>query len=129
MRLTSSLRSSPSALRRTLAYAFGDKVETAYRHGDLFARRATIMQAWAMSARTAQRLYPGADANMWELVRKTSWQVPEIVRDCPLQSRLPRRSENEIRGVQSARRARVDDHRKVGFRIERVGRLLDVEGV
>jgi integrase len=30
-----------------LAHAIGDKVEAAYRRGDLFAKRAKMMQAWA----------------------------------------------------------------------------------
>ena len=30
-----------------LAHAVGDKVEAAYRRGDLFAKRRQIMDAWA----------------------------------------------------------------------------------
>jgi hypothetical protein len=30
-----------------LAYAVGDKVEVAYRSGDLFERRRRMMSAWA----------------------------------------------------------------------------------
>ena len=30
-----------------LAHAIGDKVEAAYRRGDLFAKRAQLMAAWA----------------------------------------------------------------------------------
>ncbi len=35
-----------------LAHAIGGKVEAAYRRGDMFDRRAEMMQAWAQ--------YPGA---------------------------------------------------------------------
>jgi hypothetical protein len=30
-----------------LAHAIGDKVEAAYRRGDLFEKRQRLMQAWA----------------------------------------------------------------------------------
>jgi integrase len=41
-----------AAAEMALAHAIGDKVEAAYRRGDLFDRRATMMQAWATFAHT-----------------------------------------------------------------------------
>ncbi|MCW5634717.1 MAG: integrase arm-type DNA-binding domain-containing protein [Rubrivivax sp.] len=38
-----------------LAHAIGDKVEAAYRRGDLFAKRAALMQAWADYCDRAQQ--------------------------------------------------------------------------
>ena len=32
---------------RALAHTIGDKVEAAYRRGDLFNKRASLMQDWA----------------------------------------------------------------------------------
>ena len=38
----------PSEVREmALAHTVGDKVEAAYRRGDLFAKRRTLMAAWA----------------------------------------------------------------------------------
>jgi hypothetical protein len=36
-----------------LAHAVGDKVEVAYRRGDLFEKRRTLMDAWSRFAATA----------------------------------------------------------------------------
>ncbi|GGJ23652.1 hypothetical protein GCM10011320_33710 [Neoroseomonas lacus] len=36
-----------SVAEAALAHAVGDKVEAAYRRGDLFEKRATLMQEWA----------------------------------------------------------------------------------
>ncbi|MEO3475760.1 site-specific integrase [Roseomonas sp. CAU 1739] len=36
-----------SVAEAALAHAIGDKVEAAYRRGDLFAKRATLMEEWA----------------------------------------------------------------------------------
>jgi hypothetical protein len=35
-----------------LAHAVGDKVEAAYRRGDLFEKRRQVMEAWANFATT-----------------------------------------------------------------------------
>jgi integrase len=35
------------AAERALAHAVGDKVEAAYRRGDLFEKRRRLMEAWA----------------------------------------------------------------------------------
>ena len=45
-----------------LAHAIGDKVEAAYRRGDLFAKRKALMEAWAKycetSAPTGDKVVP-----------------------------------------------------------------------
>ena len=38
-----------------LAHAIGDKVEAAYRRGDLYAKRAQLMSAWAQFCTTPVR--------------------------------------------------------------------------
>ena len=38
-----------------LAHSIGDKVEAAYRRGDLFAKRRKLMEAWASYCTTPQR--------------------------------------------------------------------------
>ena len=37
-----------------LAHAVGNKVEAAYRRGDLFEKRAELMDAWAGHCQTAK---------------------------------------------------------------------------
>jgi hypothetical protein len=34
-------------VEQALAHAIGDKVEAAYRRGDLFQKRTKLMQSWA----------------------------------------------------------------------------------
>jgi hypothetical protein len=38
-----------------LAHAIGDKVERAYRRGDLFSKRRQLMEAWARYCMTTSR--------------------------------------------------------------------------
>jgi integrase len=46
---------APSEVREmALAHAVGDKVEAAYRRGDMFAKRLELAQAWARYCRSAK---------------------------------------------------------------------------
>ena len=49
---------SPEVAEMALAHTIGNKVEAAYRRGDLFEKRKELMQAWADYALADQRATP-----------------------------------------------------------------------
>jgi hypothetical protein len=52
-----------------LAHAVGDKVEAAYRRGDLFMKRRQLMEAWANHCVTRPE---------GKVVRPDAWQAREL---------------------------------------------------
>jgi integrase len=56
-----------SVAEAALGHVIGDKVEAAYRRGDLFDKRAKLMDAWAIFATT-----PAKDGKVIAMRRKVS---------------------------------------------------------
>jgi hypothetical protein len=52
-RARSALTTTSEVAEAALAHVVGDKVEAAYRRGDLFEKRRRLMDAWAIYCQTA----------------------------------------------------------------------------
>ena len=49
-----------------LAYTIGDKVEAAYRRGDLFKNRGKMMDAWADNCGTVHEASADKVVSLWK---------------------------------------------------------------
>jgi len=60
--LPTTLHAPREVAEQALAHTLGDKVEAAYRRGDLFDKRRRLMDGWASCCATAQPVGEGVRA-------------------------------------------------------------------
>jgi hypothetical protein len=74
---------SGAVAEAAVAHVVGDKVEAAYRRGDLFEKRRKLMAAWATSARRrprARRSFPtGRGSRTWQSARRFGLKIKNRV--------------------------------------------------